>query len=182
MAKALAEGLGGKIKQSLSRAIELAPKHADAHIALGTWHAEVIDKVGSLVGGLTYGAKKDAGADLLAKALKLNPDSAIARIEYANGLLLLYGKAKIAEAEKLYQAAAKIAPADAMERLDVEHGSGVDHHFVMASSRASSGDDMRGAAGTVGLVSDDRHARLAGRPLRFDRLEGDAAGAGAVAM
>ena len=120
VAKALAEGLGGKIKQSLTRAIEIAPRHADAHIALGTWHAEVIDKVGSLVGGLTYGAKKDAGADLLAKALELNPDSAIARVEAANGLVMLFGKSKMKEAERLYAEAAAHVAADAMERLDVE--------------------------------------------------------------
>jgi tetratricopeptide (TPR) repeat protein len=118
--KALAEGLGGKIKASLTRAIELAPKHADAHIALGTWHAEIIDKVGSLVGGLTYGAKKDLGAAHFEKALKLNPDSAIARVECANGLVMMYGKAKMKEAEKFYAEAVAHEPADAMERLDVE--------------------------------------------------------------
>jgi hypothetical protein len=45
--KALAQGLGGKIKNSLTKALELQPRHADAHIALGAYHAEVIDKVGS---------------------------------------------------------------------------------------------------------------------------------------
>lgn len=120
VAKALAEGLGGKIKASLTRAIALQPKHADAHIALGTWHAEVIDKVGSLVGGLTYGARKDAGAAHFELALKLNPDSAIARVECANGLVMMFGKAKMKEAEKLYAEAAAHAAADAMERLDVE--------------------------------------------------------------
>lgn len=120
VAKALAEGLGGKIKSALTRAIELQPAHADAHIALGTWHAEVIDKVGSLVGGLTYGAKKDVGADLLYRALELNPDSAIARVEAANGLVMMYGKAKMKDAEQLYAEAVEHDPADAMERLDVE--------------------------------------------------------------
>src|ERR1035437_7266176 len=81
--KALTQGLGGKIKFSLTQAITLEPKHADAHIALGTYHAEVIDKVGSLVGGLTYGAKKTTGVEHYETALKLNPDSAIARIEFA---------------------------------------------------------------------------------------------------
>ena len=80
----------------------------------------MIDKVGGIVAGVTYGAKKDSAVEHYQKAIKLHPDSAIARIEYANGLLLLYGKGKIADAEKLYQEAAKIAPADAMERLDVE--------------------------------------------------------------
>jgi hypothetical protein len=53
---ALAQGLGGKVKAGLERAIALEPRHADAHIALGAYHAEVIGKIGSLIGGLTYGA------------------------------------------------------------------------------------------------------------------------------
>ena len=56
----------------------------------------------------------------IVKALKLNPDSAIARIEMANGLIMLHGKSKVKEAEKLYAEAAKHKPVDAMERLDVE--------------------------------------------------------------
>ena len=118
--KALAQGLGGKIKHSLTQALELQPRHADAHIALGAYHAEVIDKVGALVGGITYGAKKDTSQELLAAALKLNPESAIARIEYANALVLMFGKAKMKEAERLYAEAAACVPMDAMERLDVE--------------------------------------------------------------
>ena len=60
IAKALAQGLGAKVKDALETTIELAPKHADAHIALGAFHAEVIDKVGSLL-GRTQGASKEAG-------------------------------------------------------------------------------------------------------------------------
>lgn len=120
VAKALAQGLGGKIKHSLTRAIELQPRHADAHIALGAYHAEVIDKVGSLVGGLTYGAKKSTGQELLEKALQLNPDSAIGRIECANALVMMHGRAKMKDAERLYQEAAACRPMDAMESLDVE--------------------------------------------------------------
>lgn len=118
--KALAEGLGGKIKHSLTQAIALEPKHADAHIALGAYHAEVIDKVGSLVGGLTYGAKKNLGVEHFETALKLNPDSAIARIEFANGLAMMFGSSRIKDAERNYREAANCKPADAMEWLDVE--------------------------------------------------------------
>ena len=120
VAKALAQGIGGKVKAALETTIKLAPKHADAHIALGTYHAEIIDKVGSLIGGMTYGAKKETGMAHFDKALKLNPDSAIARIEYANGMIMLLGSAKMKDAEKLYQEAAACKAADAMERLDVE--------------------------------------------------------------
>jgi tetratricopeptide (TPR) repeat protein len=120
VAAALKKGLGGKIKASLEAAVKLQAKHADAHIGLGTWHAEIVGKVGALVGGMTYGAKKDAAEEHFKKALKLNPDSAIARIEYANGLATMFGDARMKEAEKLYAEAARCKPADAMERLDVE--------------------------------------------------------------
>ncbi len=120
IAKALAQGLGGKVKASLDHALKLDPKHADAHIALGAYHAEIIGKVGAMIGGLTYGAKQDAGISHYEQAIKLNPDSAIARIEYANGLVTMLGKAKLKDAERLYAEAAKCKPMDAMERLDVE--------------------------------------------------------------
>jgi tetratricopeptide (TPR) repeat protein len=120
VAKALAQGLGGKIKDALTTAIRLEPKHADANIAYGAYQAEVIDKVGGIVAGVTYGAKKDSAIAHFEKALKLNPDSAIARIEYANGLIMLFGKSRLDEATKLYEEAAACKPADAMERLDVE--------------------------------------------------------------
>ena len=120
VAKALAQGFGGKIKDALATALKLAPSHADAHTAYGAYQAEVINKVGGLVAGMTYGAKKDSALEHYQKAMKLNPDSAIARIEYANGLILLFAKERLDEATKLYEQAAKCKPADAMERLDVE--------------------------------------------------------------
>lgn len=118
--KALAQGFGGKIKEALLAALKIAPSHADAHIAYGAYQAEVIDKVGALVAGMTYGAKKDSALEHFQKALKLSPDSAIAHIEYANGLIMLFGKSRLDEATKLYTQAAASKPADAMERLDVE--------------------------------------------------------------
>ncbi|MBC7610266.1 MAG: hypothetical protein H7228_11975 [Polaromonas sp.] len=120
VAKALAQGLGTKVKNALEQAIKLQPKHADAHIALAAFHAEVIDKVGSLIGGMTYGAKKDTGLSLFKQALALNPASAIAMIEYANGMVMLEGDKKMKDATKLYEQAAASKPLDATERLDVE--------------------------------------------------------------
>jgi tetratricopeptide (TPR) repeat protein len=120
VAKALAQGYGGRIRAALEAALRLAPKHADAHIAMGAYHAEIIDKVGALVGGLTYGAKREAGEAHFRKALELAPDSPIAHIEMANGLVLMHGRKALDEAGKLYARAAKLAPRDAMEKLDVE--------------------------------------------------------------
>jgi tetratricopeptide (TPR) repeat protein len=118
--KALAQGLGGKIKASLARAVELDPLHADAHVALGTYHIEVIDKVGSFLGGLTYGASEKKGLEHYRKGLEIFPESPVYKIELANGLVMLQGKSKFKEAEKLYREAAQHTPVDAMERLDVE--------------------------------------------------------------
>ncbi len=117
--KALAQGLGGKVKGALETTIKLQPKHADAHIALGAFHAEVIDKVGKLL-GRTQGADAATGLKLYQQALKLNPGSAIAMVEYANGLVMLEGDKRMKEAEKLYADAAACEAADAMERLDIE--------------------------------------------------------------
>ena len=119
VAKALAQGLGGKVKTALEQTIRLSPQHADAHIALAAFHAEVIDKVGSLIGSMTYGAKKDTGLALFREALKLNPGSAIAMTEYANGMVRLEGDKRMKEATRLYEQAAASEPLDAMERLDV---------------------------------------------------------------
>jgi len=119
IAKALAQGLGSKVKNALETTIKLSPKHADAHIALGAFHAEVIDKVGSLL-GRTQGASKDAGLAMYKAALRLSPTSAIAMVEYANGLVMLEGDKRMKEATQLYEDAAASEPLDATERLDVE--------------------------------------------------------------
>jgi hypothetical protein len=119
VARALSQGLGAKVKQALETTLRLAPTHADAHIALGSFHAEVIDKVGKLL-GRTQGADTATGLKMFKDGLKLNPRSAIGRVETANGLVMLEGDKRMAEAEALYAEAAASTALDAMERLDVE--------------------------------------------------------------
>lgn len=118
--KALSMGIAPKVRKSIETAIQLAPRHSDAHIALGTFHAEIIANVGAMIGGLTYGVKKEECYRAYQKALALNPDSAIARIEYANALVTLDGKKKMDEAVTLYTEASELDAMDAMERLDIE--------------------------------------------------------------
>lgn len=120
VARALAQGLGSKVKGALERVIELRPDHADAHVALAAFHAEVIDKVGSLVARMTYGVRADAAVALFERGLQLNPHSASALMEYGRGLLMLHGDSRIGEATRLYERASRLQPADARERLDVE--------------------------------------------------------------
>jgi len=118
--KALKQGVGGKIYKSLQACIELEPKHAEAQTALGLYHAEIIDKVGKLIGSMTYGASDKKAMKHFKLSLKLTPRSPIAHIEYANGLYLLYGDDRYDEVSDLYVKASETVPLDAMERLDVE--------------------------------------------------------------
>ena len=120
VAKALAQGIGNAIKSNLEMVIKRQPKHPDAHIALGAFHAEVIDKVGSLIGAMAYGAHRDTGMNMFAQALQLHMASAAGMVEYAHAMLMLDGEKMMNEANRLYQLAAGAEPVDASERLDIE--------------------------------------------------------------
>jgi tetratricopeptide (TPR) repeat protein len=120
VAKALAKGMGAKVKAAFEAALKLQPEHADAYIALGAFHAEVIDKVGALIGQLTYGAKRETALHLFEQGMARIPQAAIALTEYGKGLLMLDGETRLTEAQRLYEEAASVTPMDAMEHLGVE--------------------------------------------------------------
>jgi hypothetical protein len=116
--KALAEGLGSRIQQALERTLQLEPKHAEAHVALGVFHAELVDTLGTLAARLTYGASRDVALRHFDTAIALAPASPVARLEYARSLRRLAPR-EAARARELLESAAAIEPADAMEALDV---------------------------------------------------------------
>lgn len=118
IAKALKQGIAGKVRAALDTTLELAPKHAEAHTALALYHAEIIGKIGAMIGGLTYGAKAAEAESHIKTALKLTPDSPIAHVEHGNVLLLLYGDKKEDAAASAFEKAGKLKPKDAMEALD----------------------------------------------------------------
>ncbi|HEY5801304.1 MAG TPA: hypothetical protein VIT92_13855 [Burkholderiaceae bacterium] len=118
IAKALKAGIAGKVRGALDKTLEQSPKHAEAHTAMALYHAEIIGKVGSMIGGLTYGAKSAEAEKHIKTALKLTPDSPIAHIEHGNVLMLLHGDKQEDAAAAAYEKAAKLKPIDAMEALD----------------------------------------------------------------
>jgi len=118
IAKALSQGLGGKVRDSLDATLEREPKHAEAHMALGVYHAEIVSKVGGMLAKLTYGATAAESEKHLKHALKLTPDAPIAWVEYGNALMLIHGEKREDEVAEAYDKAAKLKPRDAMEALD----------------------------------------------------------------
>lgn len=119
--KALKEGIATKVRAALDTTLELAPKHAEAHTAMAVYHAEIVNKIGALIGAMTYGAKPAEAEKHIKTALKLTPDSPIAHIEHGNVLMLLHGDRKEDDAAAAYEKAAKIKPLDAMEALDAAY-------------------------------------------------------------
>lgn len=118
--KALSQGIGGKIQTSLKNTLDLQPDHAEAHTAMGMYHAEIINKVGKMLGKMTYGASAAKAIEHFDRALELTPESPIAHIEYGNGLYLLFEDDRIDEVTDLYVKASELKPKDAMEKLDIE--------------------------------------------------------------
>ena len=118
IAKALKMGIATKVRASLDATLALAPKHAEAHTALALYHAEIINKIGAMIGGITYGAKASEADKHIKEALKLTPASPIAHIEHGNVLLLLDEKRNEDAAAAAYEKAAGCKPLDAMEALD----------------------------------------------------------------
>jgi hypothetical protein len=116
--KALSGGLAGKVKESLDATLKLAPKHAEAHLALAMYHAEIVGKVGGMLAGLTYGAKATTAEAMLKAAQSLTPDAPVTWLETGNALLLLYGDKREDDAAIAYAKAGKLKPLEAMQALD----------------------------------------------------------------
>lgn len=123
IAKALKMGIANKVRASLDAALELEPRHAEAHTALALYHAEIIGKIGSMIGGLTYGAKASEAEKHIKDAVKLTPASPIAHLEHGNVLLLLDERRNEDAAAAAIEKAAKCKPLDAMEALDAAYAA-----------------------------------------------------------
>lgn len=123
IAKALKDGIAGKVRTALDTTLELEPDHAEARTAMAIYHGEIIAKVGAMIGGLTYGAKASEAEKHIKAALKLTPNSPIAHVESGNLLLLLHGDKKEDDAAGAYEKASKLKPVDAMEALDAAYAA-----------------------------------------------------------
>ena len=121
--KALAQGIGAKVRSHLQEALQLRPQHAEAHVAMGLFHAEIVNKLGALAAGLTYGASTDEALEHFERAGRLARGSPSVQLERAHGLLLLGPARHGAEARALFEKVASLEPRDAMEAQDIAYAS-----------------------------------------------------------
>ena len=117
----LAEGVGSKLHAALEAALELDADHAEAHTALGLYHAEVIDKIGAALAKLTWRVDPAAAEAHLRTAIRLTPDAPNAWVGLGIGLGLLDAKAHADERKTALAKAAAMQPLDARQALEIAY-------------------------------------------------------------
>lgn len=77
---ALREGVAGRIRDSLEAALAIRPDFVDAHVALGSWHAD-IDAAGRIARWM-FGGNREEAIIHFERALELAPESKVVLLEY----------------------------------------------------------------------------------------------------
>ena len=108
-------GLAGDMKKNLDMAIKLDPKLTGAYVALGLWNANLVAK--GFIAVRASGADKAQIVPNFEKAISLEPDVAIHRLEYANALIL---QGRKADAATQLQKAVSIPANTFWEKRDLE--------------------------------------------------------------
>lgn len=91
--KAINEKYAEQIREHLEFALSLDDNFADAHLALGSWHAGLIEVMGSFLAGILFGANRKDAVFHIERALELDREGIDIHYGSANGFLAL-GKRK----------------------------------------------------------------------------------------
>ena len=115
--EALSRGYARRIREATEEAIRLDPEMGEAYLTLASWHAEIVNRMGRVIAGMTYGASRRDAIEHYERALELAPNEIEVYMEYANGLLLLNRNRGRAQARELLSRGIEIAPRDAYNRI-----------------------------------------------------------------
>lgn len=115
--RAQAEGIPGTVRRLLEKTLSVEPDQPVALGTLGAWNAELIDRVGRLLARALFDARRDEIAVNFERALAIGPDIVQTHVEYAEALLLVYGRAAEAKALDHLRSAVAISPKDAEDYL-----------------------------------------------------------------
>lgn len=119
----VADGLGSKLHAALDAALELDSNHAEAHTALGLYHAGVIAKIGTALARLTWRIDPAAAEAHLRTAVRLTPDAPNAWLGLGIGLRLLDEHAHADEAEAALRKVVSLPAADARQALEIAYAT-----------------------------------------------------------
>jgi tetratricopeptide (TPR) repeat protein len=112
------DGYGKEARRLIEKAIKLAPNDPWARAAYGGWNAEVVSRAGGFIAGLFYDASRKKAIAGFDKAVALDPDNPVIRVEYATALVRLDPKRPDVEAIKAQlDAALDIPPKTAVDRI-----------------------------------------------------------------
>lgn len=114
---ALRRGYGGQIRDLLEATLARDSLHAEAYLALGGWHADIVDRAGRTIARITYGANRGDATTHFERAMELMPDSRITMLEYALRLPLLKGREGRELQREMMQRASELPLGDAFDRL-----------------------------------------------------------------
>lgn len=131
----LKRGYTSQIPNELDELLKKSPNQPYALALYGGYHAGVIRKVGSFVGGITYGVGADKMEQFFARSFKQANNLPIGHYEYANALTYVYGDDEHAKALEQLKLAAAIKPINAMEALEVAHAKKLLTSFQKSSAQ-----------------------------------------------
>lgn len=107
------------LHDGLRQALQAAPRHAEAQLALGVFHATAIKRLGAIDAKACCGASAIAAEHHLEAARRLMPGSPVAWLETGVALLALHHNRYGAAAREAFQRATRLAPLDAAGALDI---------------------------------------------------------------
>lgn len=135
VAVVLKRGYTSQIPKELDALLKKSPNQPYALALYGGYQAGVIRKVGSFVGGLTYGVDADKMEQYFARSFKQANNLPIGHYEYANALTYVYGDDEYAKALSQLKIAVAIKPINAMEALEVAHAKKLLASFQQSSAQ-----------------------------------------------
>ena len=108
-------------QDKLDKLQEYAPDRGAYPLTRGGLEAGIVERVGSFLGSITYGATESSAIENFEKAQKLLPDMAIVYNEYSVGLLRLDEDDFRKEIRKLLNTCMNIEPVNAEDALNQMH-------------------------------------------------------------
>lgn len=115
--QALRQGFVGGSREAIEAALEIDPDMAEARLSLASWHADVVDGFGRMLGRMTYGATVQAAMDNYERTLELAPDEKVAYVEFARGLAAIGGRKDRARVRELLAQALELPVRNDFDRI-----------------------------------------------------------------